>query len=138
VIWPLHIFSRCIDAEPIYIGHTTHPVGVPEVITYVMLSLTNHRHTDYENQRLHLLHKHGIDLEDSIADGRKTKRMTPREIELLMGGGDGQVGIFTWRDKHRRKVSGGFDLICSKALIINFLEQAGIFSVRCYPQRFTL
>ncbi|KXN91072.1 Serine/threonine-protein kinase CBK1 [Leucoagaricus sp. SymC.cos] len=58
----------------------------------------------YENQRLHLLHKHGIDLEDSIADGKKTKRMTPRDIEQLMGGGDGKGGIFTWRDKHRRKV----------------------------------
>lgn len=61
---------------------------------------------DYEQQRLHLLHKHGIDLEDpiGIADGKKTKRLDPKEVELLMGGGDGQGGIFTWREKHRRKV----------------------------------
>lgn len=59
----------------------------------------------YENQRLHLLHKHGIDLEDPITDGKRTKRMTPREIEQLMGGGQGQGGIFTWRDKHRRKLA---------------------------------
>lgn len=36
-----------------------------------------------------MLHKHGIDLGDSngIADGRKTKRMDPKEVEMLMGGG---------------------------------------------------
>ena len=30
--------------------------------------------------------------------------MNPKEVELLMGGGDGQGGIFTWRERHRRKV----------------------------------
>ncbi|KAJ7045705.1 kinase-like protein [Mycena alexandri] len=61
----------------------------------------------YEQQRLHLLHKHGIDLEDTngIADGRKTKRMDRREVELLMGGGEGQGGVFTWREKNRRKLA---------------------------------
>ncbi|KAF9482115.1 kinase-like protein [Pholiota conissans] len=61
----------------------------------------------YEQQRLHLLHKHGIDLEDSngIADGKKTKRMDPKEVELLMGGGEGQGGVFTWREKNRRKLA---------------------------------
>ncbi|KAJ7268804.1 kinase-like domain-containing protein [Mycena haematopus] len=61
----------------------------------------------YEQQRLHLLHKHGIDLEDTngIADGRKTKRMDRREVELLMGGGDGEGGLFTWREKNRRKLA---------------------------------
>lgn len=39
-----------------------------------------------------------------MADGKNTKRMNPKEVELLMGGGDGQGGIFTWREKHRRKV----------------------------------
>ena len=39
-----------------------------------------------------------------IADAKKTRRMDPKEVELLMGGGDGQGGIFTWREKHRRKV----------------------------------
>ncbi|KAF8829064.1 hypothetical protein HHX47_DHR3000485 [Lentinula edodes] len=61
-------------------------------------------YTDYEQQRLHLLHKHGIDLEDTngIADGKKTKRMDRREVERLMGG-DGPEGVFTWREKNRRK-----------------------------------
>ncbi|KAF8650451.1 hypothetical protein AX16_005253 [Volvariella volvacea WC 439] len=61
----------------------------------------------YEQQRLHLLHKHGIDLEDNlgIADGKKTKRMDRREVELLMGGGDSEGGIFTWREKNRRKLA---------------------------------
>ncbi|KAK1236322.1 hypothetical protein PQX77_000438 [Marasmius sp. AFHP31] len=60
----------------------------------------------YEQQRLHLLHKHGIDLEDTngIADGKKTKRMDRKEVEKLMGGGDGAGGLFTWREKNRRKV----------------------------------
>ena len=68
--------------------------------------LTTSRETDYEQQRLHLLHKHGIDLEDSngIADGTRTKRLDRKEVERLMGGGDGQSGVFTWREKHRRKV----------------------------------
>jgi deoxyribodipyrimidine photolyase-like uncharacterized protein len=53
-----------------------------------------------------MLHKHGIDLEDTngIADGRKTKRMNRKDVELLMGGGEGQGGVFTWREKNRRKV----------------------------------
>ncbi|CAA7261665.1 unnamed protein product [Cyclocybe aegerita] len=61
----------------------------------------------YEQQRLHLLHKHGIDLEDpnGIADGKKTKRLDPKQVELLMGGGDGQGGIFTWREKNKRKLA---------------------------------
>lgn len=52
-----------------------------------------------------MLHKHGIDLEDSLglSDGRKTKRLDPRTIEQLMGG-EGSEGIFTWREKNRRKV----------------------------------
>ncbi|KAF9070116.1 kinase-like protein [Rhodocollybia butyracea] len=61
----------------------------------------------YEQQRLHLLHKHGIDLEDSngIADGKKTKRMDRQEVERLMGGDDGPGGVFTWREKNRRKLA---------------------------------
>ncbi|KAJ7647102.1 kinase-like domain-containing protein [Roridomyces roridus] len=61
----------------------------------------------YEQQRLHLLHKHGIDLEDTngIANGRRTKRMNRQEVELLMGGGDGPGGVFTWREKNRRKLA---------------------------------
>ncbi|KAI0051243.1 kinase-like protein [Auriscalpium vulgare] len=59
----------------------------------------------YEQQRLHLLRKHGIDLEDhSLGDGTRTKRMDRKEVELLMGG-DGQGGIFTWRERNRRKLA---------------------------------
>ncbi|CDO72532.1 hypothetical protein BN946_scf184983.g15 [Trametes cinnabarina] len=62
---------------------------------------------DYEQQRLHLLHKHGIDLEESsgLGDGMRTKRLDRKEVERLMGGGDGQSGVFTWREKHRRKLA---------------------------------
>lgn len=81
----------------------THPVR------FFVLILGASLHTglvDYEQQRLHLLHKHGIDLDDSngIADGKKTKRMDRKDVELLMGGGDGTGGVFTWREKNRRKV----------------------------------
>lgn len=59
--------------------------------------------SDYEQQRLHLLRKHGIDLEDSLGDGTRTKRLDRLDIDKLMGG-DGKGGIFTWREKNRRKV----------------------------------
>jgi len=61
---------------------------------------------DYEQQRRQLLRKHGIDLEDSngIGDAAKTKRMDPKDVELLMREDNGQGGIFTWREKNRRKV----------------------------------
>ncbi|KAI0785612.1 kinase-like protein [Abortiporus biennis] len=63
----------------------------------------------YEQQRLHLLHKHGIDLESNFGvgplDGMRTKRLDRKEVERLMGGGDGQGGIFTWREKNRRKLA---------------------------------
>ncbi|KZT70969.1 kinase-like protein [Daedalea quercina L-15889] len=61
----------------------------------------------YEQQRLHLLHKHGIDLEDSFgpSDGTRTKRLDRKEVERLMGGGDGQGGLFTWRERNRRKLA---------------------------------
>ncbi|KAG5638870.1 hypothetical protein H0H81_009173 [Sphagnurus paluster] len=54
-----------------------------------------------------LLHKHGIDLEDSngIADGKGTRKMSRKDIELLMGNGEGQGGVFTWREKNRRKLA---------------------------------
>jgi deoxyribodipyrimidine photolyase-like uncharacterized protein len=34
--------------------------------------------------------------------------MDRREVELLMGGGDGEGGVFTWREKNRRKVITAF------------------------------
>jgi hypothetical protein len=59
---------------------------------------------DYEQQRLHLMRKHGIDLEDNPqGDGSRTKRLDRKDFEALMGG-DGRSGIFTWREKNRRKV----------------------------------
>ncbi|KZV69519.1 kinase-like protein [Peniophora sp. CONT] len=58
----------------------------------------------YEQQRLHLLRKHGIDLEDSLGDGTRTKRLDRLDVDKLMGG-DGKGGIFTWREKNRRKLA---------------------------------
>jgi len=83
---------------------------------------------DYEQQRLQLLHKHGIDLEDSngIADGRNTRRMDRKQVEMIMGGGEGQGGVFTWREKNRRKVC---DLLSSSHMLkVPF--PARIFCVR--------
>ncbi|KAG1867371.1 kinase-like domain-containing protein [Suillus subluteus] len=53
---------------------------------------TDSEAADYEQQRRQLLHKHGIDLEDSngIGDGTRTKRMDRKDVELLMGDGNGQ------------------------------------------------
>ena len=50
------------------------------------------------------MRKHGIDLEDSTrGDGSRPKRLDRKDLDALMG--DGRGGIFTWREKHRRKVS---------------------------------
>lgn len=54
------------------------------------------------------MHKYGIDLEDSngIADSSKTIRMDKKDVESLMGGGKNSgAGVFTWREKNRRKVN---------------------------------
>lgn len=50
------------------------------------------------------MRKYGIDMEDGFADGSKTRRLDPKEIERIMGGGDRTGGIFTWREKNRKKV----------------------------------
>lgn len=86
--------------------HWAHDTSCMSLIFSVRKGKTKYSQSDYEQQRFHMLHKHGIDLGDSngIADGRKTKRMDPKEVEMLMGGGEGQGGIFTWREKNRRKV----------------------------------
>lgn len=89
------------------VGRICTGLTIPHVrILLLEVRTTAHVFTDYEQQRHHLLHKYGIDLEDpnGIADGRKTKRLDAKQIELLMGGGDGQTGIFTWREKNKRKV----------------------------------
>ena len=50
------------------------------------------------------MRKHGIDLEDNpVSDGSRTKRLDRKDLDALMGG-DGRSGIFTWREKNRRKV----------------------------------
>jgi hypothetical protein len=60
---------------------------------------------DYEQQRLDLMRKHGIDLEDNFqGDSSRMKRLDRKDFEALMGE-DGRSGIFTWREKNRRKVS---------------------------------
>ncbi|KAI6121464.1 kinase-like domain-containing protein [Pisolithus sp. B1] len=61
----------------------------------------------YEQQRRHLLHTYGIDLDDGSNPlyRTKTRRMDKEEIKLLMDGGDGQSGIFTWRERNRRKLA---------------------------------
>ncbi|KAF8514253.1 kinase-like domain-containing protein [Hysterangium stoloniferum] len=62
----------------------------------------------YEQQRKDLLKKHGIDLEDGTGDLTKTRRMDRKEVERIMGGGEGEGGIFTWREKNRKKASAGW------------------------------
>ena len=57
---------------------------------------------DYEQQRRDLLRKHGIDLEDGNQDGTKTRRLDRKDLERIMGEGPG--GVFTWREKNRKKV----------------------------------
>ena len=86
------------------------PRYILSVLTHVLFahifahnpSLSSVIPSDYEQQRLHLLRKHGIDLEDSLSDGARTKRLDRSDIDKLMGG-DGKGGIFTWREKNRRK-----------------------------------
>ena len=59
---------------------------------------------DYEQQRLHLMRKHGIGLEDDPqGDGSRTKRLDRKCFEALMGG-NGRSAIFTLREKNSRKV----------------------------------
>jgi hypothetical protein len=70
---------------------------------------------DYEQQRLHLMRKYGIDLEDNPqGDGSRTKRLDRKDFEALMGG-DGRSGIFTWREKNRRKVRTIIVLVLAKS-----------------------
>lgn len=88
---------------PTFTGRMTHHVTRR---SYSHGKLVIDSSTDYEQQRRQLLHKHGIDLDDGngLMDGTKTRRMDKKDIELLLGNGNGQDGIFTWREKNRRKV----------------------------------
>jgi hypothetical protein len=86
---------------------------------------------DYEQQRLHLMRKHGIDLEDSpLGDGSRTRRLDRKDFEALMGG-DGRSGIFTWREKNRRKVRTIIVLVLAKSCLLNVVPHlsAGLLSV---------
>lgn len=54
--------------------------------------------------------------------------MDRKDVELLMGGGEGQGGVFTWREKNRRKVCSVPSNLCissHRSIIL-----AGVFSVR--------
>ncbi|CAE6458276.1 unnamed protein product, partial [Rhizoctonia solani] len=56
----------------------------------------------YEQQRRDLLHKHGIDLEDGeTRTHRNARRMDKFEADRVMGG----EGVFTWREKNRKKLA---------------------------------
>jgi hypothetical protein len=105
---------------PLETGQISIGLMIPHVGTFLHPSPCDLMYLgiDYEQQRLHLLHKHGIDLEDpnGIADGRKTRWMDRKQIELLMSGGEGQGGLFTWREKNRRKV--GHTITTSCCLVI--------------------
>lgn len=67
-----------------------------------MKGTNGHGSLDYEQQRRDLLRKHGIDLEDGNQDGAKTRRIDRKDLEKIMGEGPG--GVFTWREKNRKKV----------------------------------
>ena len=62
------------------------------------------------------MRKHGIDLEDnSLGDGSRTKRLDRKDFDALMGGDGQSGGIFTWREKNRRKVRAIIGLVFSKS-----------------------
>jgi hypothetical protein len=85
---------------------------------------------DYEQQRLDLMRKYGIDLEDNLhGDGSRTKRLDRKEFEALMGG-DGRSGIFTWREKNRRKVRTIIALILARSFHRRSMHlSVGVFCV---------
>lgn len=56
----------------------------------------------YEQQRKDLLRKHGIDLADGGTT--KNKRMDRKTVQEIMGGEE-PGGVFTWRDKNRKKLA---------------------------------
>lgn len=86
--------------ELISIGLTTRLVRDLYPLTITPLFTIECTPIDYEQQRRDLLRKHGIDL----ADGGTTKKkhMDRKTVEEIMG--DESGGLFTWRDKNRKKV----------------------------------
>lgn len=43
--------------------------------------------------------------------------MDKKDVEMLMGDGDGQAGIFTWREKNRKKVCGSHIVFHFRAVV---------------------
>jgi protein-serine/threonine kinase len=39
-----------------------------------------------------------------MTENKRTRKLNRKDIELLMGDGDGKGGVFTWREKNGRKV----------------------------------
>ena len=77
------------------------------------------------------MRKHVIDLEDTTrGDGSRPKRLDRKDLDALMG--DGRGGIFTLREKNRRKVSTVQYSIDFNVLSIPFTS-AGIFRVSESP-----
>jgi hypothetical protein len=50
------------------------------------------------------LHKRGVDVENALWDCTRMKRMNRQDVELLLGGGDGESEVFTWLEKRGRTV----------------------------------
>ncbi|EJT97277.1 kinase-like protein [Dacryopinax primogenitus] len=65
-----------------------------------------HETSYYEQQRKSLLRKYGIDLADrnDFDDSVPSRRLDPKQVENIMGGEQGREGIFTWRERNRKKV----------------------------------
>jgi hypothetical protein len=75
------------------------------------------------------MRKHGIDLEDnSLGDGSRTKRLDRKDLDALMGGDD-RGGIFTWREKNRRKVRFILALARPSHLSHSMCPSVGVFRV---------
>lgn len=100
--------------EPTSIGLMTHLVRHLIFFRFSGIKLLTSSLIDYEQQRRDLLKKHGIDLDDGNGDGSKTRRLNPREVEKIMG--DGPGGVFTWREKNRKKVNSAV-LFCKSSLM---------------------
>lgn len=66
-----------------------------------------HETSYYEQQRQDLLKKYGIDLADGndFEDSVATRRLHPKQVEKIMGGEQGREGIFTWRERNRKKLA---------------------------------
>ncbi|KZO93334.1 kinase-like protein [Calocera viscosa TUFC12733] len=66
-----------------------------------------HETSYYEQQRRDLLKKYGIDLADGndFDDSVVTRRLHPKQVERIMGGQGVTEGVFTWRERNRKKLA---------------------------------